>query len=301
MAVILWRLDPTQLSIGAGGRIAGISFAVAVALAGGVAAVLSSPAPRGSSPWQDDGPWPNQPMLSEQRHSVGGMIAVVFVCMGAALGLGWWAWLARAQDAVGVIGLVMFSLLFAGGAGRGCYLILRWIRFAPSIIAFPQAAWPLAPGMTCRFRLRGPALPVDGAQALRADAVFVQERLVHVSGRGRTRTRTEVDILARAGVRLVRAEQLGRGVDMEWEIALPAGTVQASLETMRGPGTIASGMRKSDGTYQMGGKQGDFEETCLVSAMSGVPPRYWLLTMSADLPGLDWAAEWYLPVYPRPS
>jgi hypothetical protein len=43
------------------------------------------------------------------------------------------------------------------------------------------------------------------------------------------------------------------------------------------------------------------EDARLVTHLSGLPPRYWVLEVHGDAPGLDYRASFLLPVYARPG
>jgi hypothetical protein len=251
---------------------------------------------RDLSGWRFDGRWPQQPPLTEIRDPIGMQVMGIGFALAIIAGLG--AGIRSQWPQVG-----MGSLFMAGGiVVLVCcvvfmgYRIAQHLRFTPSTIDLD--AYPMRLGGRHRLRIHGPALPLDDPGCLHAEAVLLQERLVRVhSRRGRDHSRAVVDRLATATVALRCNGDARQNLDLGVDLALPATMPNPSAATRTGSGGGVSAQRRMDGSYQTTSEDAVHPDARPITMLDQDQPRYWLLTLTADLPGIDWRAEWILPVY----
>ena len=178
----------------------------------------------------------------------------------------WIAFMSGARDwgVLAVFGLVVgiFDLMLLGALLRAGYLLVRYARYGASTIRFRR--FPFFLGDTLEVTLPRTER-VAALGRLTATLRCVQERY-HVHGSGRSRRSVVVCYELYGETRVVGATPGNRGrrreaAEISISFALPAGDYGTRL-----------GER---------------------------PPRYWQLELTAEVPGVDYAASFLVPVYER--
>jgi hypothetical protein len=259
-----------------GGGPVALTLAAAFGLAGAALAVQGARglaarrrrdrllAERPGEPWLADHPWRRAGTVDETGREArrvlagGGVLTLVASGLAAAvLPTASWPELLVPALVFGAFLLVALFLL-----GRGVYLVLRRARHGVAELAFGRFPFLLGERLEVAL-LREPGTPrLDG---LTATLACVEERWVEREEQdgdspGRTRTR--------------------RGLERRelWSetrpVALVAGARLPIAFDLPRPGGEAVG-----------------------TALAADPPRYWELTLSADLPGIDFGATFLVPVY----
>lgn len=251
------------------------------------------PAPTG---WHARAPWPAGPMLPEERDSPWQLAGALAFLLALGGGLAAEAILVLlAQPSSALLPLGLFSLLALGGAGVAGYRLAQGLRFTPAHLRPPAGGWPLAAGRNGELDVAGPPLPLPDGGALRARLLLLQERRVTTfSSRRGSRTTTVVDVLALAPVALRHRTDPRDGLDARLSFTLPAGPLLAPDSVAAGNGIGLA--RHRDGSIEDPSHPRPQTEVPADTDTQAMHPRYWLLAMHAELPGIDWYAEWLVPV-----
>ncbi len=262
-----------------------------------VGLLFGRPAPaRG---WRSRGPWPSGPGLVEHRTSlqqlVGGTLA--FAVLGMGLGSQAVVQIARGSWD-GVLPLALFGALALVGAGFAGYVLLQALRYRPARLDPTAGDWPLTTGTQCQLEVAGPAIALDDGAGLSARLMLLQEyRAIHATRRG-MRTVVQIDRLAEMPVDISLRALPSQGLDARLSFHLPSGPVIAQAQRLTGSRSagVRAAFRRADGSYAEAARDTPPQPVAADTDLSADEPRYWLLVMRADVAGIDWYAEWILPV-----
>ncbi len=256
----------------------------------------------GSTPtrgWRSRGPWPEGPGLPEHRsptsHLLGAMLGLGVLGLGL-LGQGVVVIARGTWDGALLLGI--FGALSTGGACLAGYLLAQALRYRPAHLRLQTGDWPLATGAEHHLEVSGPVIALPGSDGLHVQLMLLQERMVRRVTNHHLRWSVQVDRLAIVPVGLTLRLPPNHGLDARLSFRLPADPVLAPAERLTGSGSAGARVanRRADGSYAMAVPGAPPQLVPVDTDLAADEPRYWLLVMRAEVAGVDWYAEWLLPV-----
>ncbi|HAT11116.1 MAG TPA: hypothetical protein DCS97_11105 [Planctomycetes bacterium] len=252
--------------------------------------------------WRTRGPWPEGPGLAEHRSPTSHLLGATLGLGTLGLGLGSQAVLVISRGTWdGVLILAFFASLTLAGAFLAGYQLAQALRYRPAFLRPSGRDWPLAPGDEVQLDLAGPLLALTGSEGLDARLILLQERMVTHVNRRRSMRSVQVDRLAEVPIRLSLRLPPDQGLDARLTFRLPTESVLAPAARLTGPQATGARVanRRADGSYAVAVPEEPPHPVPVDTDLSADEPRYWLLVMRATVAGIDWYAEWLLPVeYP---